>query len=92
MKKLPTRLDGPILIAPSVQGTERGFFVETYPRSVFTGLWYYADETERGIAFDNPDVGIAWSVPSDASIPSTCDVTAPRLSDIAGELPFCYQG
>ena len=187
MKKLPTRLDGPILIAPSVLGDERGFFVETYRRSVFTelgipeemvqdnqsrsrrgivrgmhfqigqgaaklvragrgaiydvvvdvrvgsptfGQWegfeltdenmhmvycpvgfahgfcvlsgtadvmykqssYYADETERGIAYNDSDVGIAWPVPAEELIPSTRDATAPRLSEIADELPFRYQG
>jgi dTDP-4-dehydrorhamnose 3,5-epimerase len=30
MQPLPSRLDGPILLAPTVHGDERGFFVETY--------------------------------------------------------------
>jgi dTDP-4-dehydrorhamnose 3,5-epimerase len=30
MERLPTRLDGPVLLAPAVHGDERGFFVETY--------------------------------------------------------------
>jgi dTDP-4-dehydrorhamnose 3,5-epimerase len=38
MKLLPTRLDGPKLIEPTVHGDERGFFSETYRRSVFGGL------------------------------------------------------
>ena len=38
MKQLSTRLDGPILIAPKVLGDERGFFVETYRRTVFSEL------------------------------------------------------
>src|SRR6266550_7726349 len=38
MKQLPTRLDGPILIAPNVLGDERGFFAETYRRSSFAEL------------------------------------------------------
>jgi len=32
MEMLPTRISGPRLIAPSVFGDERGFFVETYRR------------------------------------------------------------
>jgi dTDP-4-dehydrorhamnose 3,5-epimerase len=32
MEILPTRIPGPVLIAPSVFGDERGFFVETYRR------------------------------------------------------------
>ena len=183
MKQLPTRLDGPILIAPKVIGDERGFFAETYRRSVFAdlgiaeemvqdnhsrsahgivrgmhfqvgrgaaklvragrgaihdvlvdvrvgsptfGQWegfdlteenmhilycpvgfahgfcvlsevadvmykqsnYYADETERGIAYNDPDVGIEWPLPIDALIPSQRDASAPRLSEIAAALPF----
>jgi dTDP-4-dehydrorhamnose 3,5-epimerase len=187
VKRLPTRLDGPILIAPDVLGDERGFFVETYRRSVYSelgvaeemvqdnhsrsrhgivrgmhfqigagaaklvragrgtiydvlvdvrrgsptfGQWegfelsdenmhvlycpigfahgfcvlsdvadviykqsnYYADETERGIAYDDPDVGIAWPLPTDQLVPSKRDSSAPRLSELAEELPFRYEG
>jgi len=38
MERLATRLNGPILIAPKVLGDERGFFVETYRRSIFAEL------------------------------------------------------
>ncbi len=30
MDRLPTRLDGPVLLAPAVHGDERGFFLETW--------------------------------------------------------------
>ena len=30
MKRLPTRLSGPVLLAPAVHGDARGFFVETF--------------------------------------------------------------
>ena len=49
---------------------------------------YYADATERGIAFNDPEVGIEWPV-SDL-IPSQRDANAPKLSEIAAELPFVY--
>jgi dTDP-4-dehydrorhamnose 3,5-epimerase len=186
MERLQTRLDGPILVAPRVIGDERGFFCETYRRSVFGelgmpeemvqdnhsrsgrgivrgmhfqvgqgaaklvrcgrgviydvvvdlrvgsptfGHWegfeltednmhmaycpigfahgfcvlsevadvfykqsnYYADETERGIAYNDPEVGIEWPLPVDELIPSARDSSAPRLSEIAGQLPFRYQ-
>ncbi len=185
MERLPTTLDGPILIAPRVLGDERGFFCETYRESVFTelgisepmvqdnhsrsrkgivrgmhfqigagasklvrcargaiydvivdlrkgsptfGQWegfelteenmriaycpigfahgfcvlsdvadvmykqsnYYADATERGIAYNDPEVGIQWPLPVEELIPSVRDSTAPRLSEIADELPFTY--
>lgn len=187
MERLDTRLEGPILLAPHVHGDERGFFVETYRRTVFAelgiaeemvqdnhsrsrrgivrgmhfqvsaagaaklvrcatgsivdvmvdirrgsptfGEWeafelsdenmrmaycpvgfahgfcvvsdsadvmykqsgYYADETERGIAYNDPDVGIAWPLPLDELEPSQRDADAPLLADIADELPFTYR-
>jgi dTDP-4-dehydrorhamnose 3,5-epimerase len=185
VKRLETRLEGPILMEPRVLGDERGFFCETYRRGVFDelgipeemvqdnhsrsargvvrgmhfqigdgaakivrcargaivdvmvdirrgsptfGEWeafpldeenmrsvycpvgfahgfcvvsdiadvmykqsnYYADATERGIAFNDPDVAIAWPLRPDELIPSQRDSTAPLLRDIEPELPFVY--
>ncbi len=50
---------------------------------------YYAGETERGIKYDDPDVGIRWPAGLEL-IPSQRDATAPLLRDVAGELPFVY--
>jgi dTDP-4-dehydrorhamnose 3,5-epimerase len=185
MRTLATRLEGPQLIEPRIIGDERGFFSETYRRTVFAelgipeemvqdnhsrsgqgivrgmhfqigagtaklvrcargaiydvvvdlrrgsptfGQWegfelsdenmrwaycpvgfahgfcvisdsadvmykqsnYYADETERGIAYSDPDVAIEWPLPTEQLIPSERDATAPLLRDIAAELPFEY--
>jgi dTDP-4-dehydrorhamnose 3,5-epimerase len=38
VQTLATRMDGPILIEPTVFGDERGFFTETYRRSIFAEL------------------------------------------------------
>src|SRR4051812_9784069 len=38
MERLDTRLDGPILLKPEVFGDERGFFAETYRRTLFADL------------------------------------------------------
>jgi dTDP-4-dehydrorhamnose 3,5-epimerase len=187
MKRLETRLDGPILVEPRKLGDERGFFSESYRRSVFAelgipeemvqdnhsrsgrgivrgmhfqigdgaaklvrcargaivdvmvdvrrgsptfGEWeafaldednlrmvycpvgfahgfcvlsdvadvmykqsnYYADGTERGIAYNDPDVAIEWPLPLDELIPSQRDATAPLLRDIEADLPFVYEG
>ena len=187
MERLETRLAGPMLLKPRVIGDERGFFCETYRRTVFSevgipeemvqdnhsrsrhgivrgmhfqigdgaaklircgrgsivdvvvdlrrgsptfGEWegfeltdenmhmaycpigfahgfcvlsdtadvfykqsnYYADATERGIAYNDPDVAIAWPLPTEELIPSQRDSTAPLLRDIADELPFRYEG
>ncbi len=51
---------------------------------------YYADATERGIAYNDPEIGIEWPVPLDELQPSQRDATAPKLSEIADELPFVY--
>jgi dTDP-4-dehydrorhamnose 3,5-epimerase len=51
---------------------------------------YYAAETERGIAYDDPDVGIEWPLPLADLVPSERDATAPRLRDVEHELPFTY--
>jgi dTDP-4-dehydrorhamnose 3,5-epimerase len=52
---------------------------------------YYADETERGIAFDDPDVAIQWPVDIAQLVPSERDATAPQLRDIKDTLPFSYE-
>lgn len=51
---------------------------------------YYEPELERAIAWDDPDVGIEWPLPSDRLIVSARDAAAPRLREIADELPFDY--
>jgi dTDP-4-dehydrorhamnose 3,5-epimerase len=51
---------------------------------------YYADATERGIAYNDPDVAIEWPLAVAELIPSQRDATAPLLRDIEHELPFVY--
>jgi dTDP-4-dehydrorhamnose 3,5-epimerase len=53
---------------------------------------YYADETERGIAYNDPGVGIEWPLSTEELIPSERDATAPALAEIEAELPFKYEG
>ena len=38
MRRLDTRLEGPILLEPAVHGDDRGFFIETCRRSTFMEL------------------------------------------------------
>ena len=50
---------------------------------------YYDESIERGIAYNDPEVGVEW--PQDIElIPSERDATAPRLSEVEAELPFNY--
>ena len=52
---------------------------------------YYDEAIERGIKYDDPDVGIEW--PSDIELePSERDASAPLLREIEAELPFRYSG
>ena len=39
---------------------------------------YYADATERGIAYNDPDVAIEWPLPVEELIPSQRDADARR--------------
>jgi dTDP-4-dehydrorhamnose 3,5-epimerase len=47
---------------------------------------YYVGSTERGIAFDDPAIGIRW--PADEPLVSERDRTNPTLEEIAPELPW----
>jgi dTDP-4-dehydrorhamnose 3,5-epimerase len=51
---------------------------------------YYDPAVERGIAFDDPGVGIEWPLPRDELVVSERDGSAPTLAQIAHELPFRY--
>ena len=56
---------------------------------VYKSSAYYAGAPEAGIRFDDPDVGVDW--PGDIELLySQRDRTAPRLSEVADELPFVY--
>ena len=48
---------------------------------------YYDPSIERGIAYDDPDVGVDWPTDIELSV-SERDATAPRLRDVADQLPF----
>jgi dTDP-4-dehydrorhamnose 3,5-epimerase len=47
---------------------------------------YYDPQTERGIAYDDPELGVRW--PVDEPIVSDRDRKNPRLGEIAPELPW----
>jgi dTDP-4-dehydrorhamnose 3,5-epimerase len=49
---------------------------------------YYDPAVERGIAWNDPDVAIAWPLPERELIVSQRDANAPLLRELAGELPL----
>jgi len=52
---------------------------------------YYDPATEAGIRFDDPDIGVEW--PADVEwLCSERDRVAPRLADVADDLPFVFDG
>lgn len=72
-------------------GFAHGFCVTSEIADVFyKQTAYYNDETERGISYCDPGVGVEWPLPESELIPSERDRTAPTLQEIADELPFVY--
>jgi dTDP-4-dehydrorhamnose 3,5-epimerase len=51
---------------------------------------YYDPAVERGIAWNDPQIAIAWPLPAEELVVSERDSAAPLLSQIAHELPFRY--
>jgi dTDP-4-dehydrorhamnose 3,5-epimerase len=81
--------NGRMLYVPA--GFAHGFCVTSDLADVFYKQdRYFADATERGIAYNDPDIGIEWAVPVDELLPSERDANAPRLADVADEIPFEY--
>lgn len=58
---------------------------------VYKQTRYYDQQLERGIAWDDPDLAIDWPLPIAELTVSERDRQAPRLSEIAAELPFEYR-
>jgi dTDP-4-dehydrorhamnose 3,5-epimerase len=52
---------------------------------------YYDESIERGIKYDDPDVGVRWPEGIEL-VPSERDANAPLLREVEGELPFVYEG
>jgi dTDP-4-dehydrorhamnose 3,5-epimerase len=55
---------------------------------IYKQTGYYDPELERGIAWDDPDLAIDWSLPAGELTVSERDARTPRLREIADDLPF----
>ena len=53
---------------------------------------YYAPDADRGIAYDDPALGIDWPFPTSGLTLSERDLKLPRLSDIAHAFPATMIG
>jgi dTDP-4-dehydrorhamnose 3,5-epimerase len=51
---------------------------------------YYDPAVERGIAWNDPEVGVQWPLPASELVVSARDAAAPSLRELAAELPFEY--
>ncbi len=51
---------------------------------------YYDPAVERGIAWNDPDIAVAWPAEVEPIV-SARDAAAPTLRELAGELPFVYE-
>jgi dTDP-4-dehydrorhamnose 3,5-epimerase len=49
---------------------------------------FYAQDCDRGVAFDDPDIAIAWPVPAAEAILSDKDRRQPRLRDLPAYFSF----
>ncbi len=72
-------------------GFAHGFCVQSEVADVlYKQTRYYSGDVERGIAYDDPQVAVAWPLPADEIVVSERDATGPRLADVADELPFTF--
>jgi dTDP-4-dehydrorhamnose 3,5-epimerase len=80
-----------ILYAPV--GFAHGFCVLSDVADViYKQTAYYDPQVERGIAWNDPEVGVRWPLPTAELIVSVRDSSAPSLREIAPELPFEFEG
>jgi dTDP-4-dehydrorhamnose 3,5-epimerase len=79
-----------VLYAPI--GFAHGFCVLSEVADVIYKQDAYYSDLESEIAWDDPEIGIAWPLPpADLSI-SARDARAPRLADVCDDLPFEHAG
>lgn len=73
--------DGRQLLVP--KGFAHGFCtLEPNTEVVYKVSDYYAPECDRGLAWDDPALGIAWPVAAGAAVLSPKDRTHPRLAEL----------
>jgi len=78
-----------VLYAPV--GFAHGFCVTSDVADVAYKQDAYYSSLESELAYDDPDVGIAWPLPLADLQVSERDARAPRLAEIAAGLPFEYE-
>ena len=70
-------------VSPYKVTIAHGFFtLEPDTEVIYKVTAFYAPQCEKGIAFDDPDLGIAWPVPRGDLVLSDKDRRHPRLRDV----------
>jgi dTDP-4-dehydrorhamnose 3,5-epimerase len=73
-------------------GFAHGFLTRSAVADViYKQTGYYDPALERGIAWNDPAVGVQWQLEAEPIL-SAKDASAPLLRDIAAELPFVFPG
>lgn len=68
------------------EGFAHGFCTLTPDAEVWYAVTHaYSPAHERGILWNDPDLGIAWPVAAEAAVVGARDVTQPRFRDYAGD-------
>jgi len=74
-------------------GFAHGFCVTSEVADVcYKQTGYYDPGADCGLAYDDPEIGIDWPIPHAERIVSRRDAEAPRLRELAADLPFEYRG
>jgi dTDP-4-dehydrorhamnose 3,5-epimerase len=74
-------------------GFAHGFCVTSDVADVcYKQTGYYDPTADRALAYDDPEIGIEWPIPAGERIVSQRDAAAPRLRELAADLPFAYRG
>lgn len=70
-------------------GFAHGFCVKSEVADVlYKQTGYYSADVERGIAYNDPEVAVAWPILADQIAVSERDANGPLLGDVAGQLAF----
>lgn len=57
---------------------------------IYRQTGYYDPALDRGVAYDDPEIGVDWPIPPAERIVSARDAAAPTLAALAPVLPFRY--
>ena len=66
----------------------RTAIVRSSRTAIYKATAYYDPASERGVAWNDPEIGIAWPVGADDAILVERDRAYPRLAELTDYFPF----